>query len=173
MAKAIWHMISSGAKKDLLVLRFAQAIFTVSKTDEVFADDNLLKRDSKVDYHLNKRIERAISALETRIKSTSDTLIKRDGYELSKWLRSHLNSKIMPALKSITAKTINLEMLALWILFVNFSERDKSLIPEFEEYAEPNQYFRIIELLGGTAVARLEGELFEEAYRLVSTIKGE
>ena len=40
-------MLSSGAKKDLLVLQFAQALFTVSKTDEVFADDDFAKERLK------------------------------------------------------------------------------------------------------------------------------
>ena len=47
-------MISSGAKKDLLVLQFAAALIQVSKTDDVFNDDDLVKRVNNKDYHINK-----------------------------------------------------------------------------------------------------------------------
>lgn len=165
-------MISAGAKKDLLVLQFAAALLQVSKTDDVFNDDDLIKRVNNKDYHINKRIDRAIEALHGRMGKTINGIMQKEGYSLSKWLRAALDSKVMPTLKSITAKTINLELLALWIAFVNFSERDKTLNAEFEEYEDANQYFRIIELIGGTEVARLEGELFEEAYKIVAILKG-
>ena len=164
--------ISSGAKRDLLVLQFVTALLTISKTYEVFNDEDLKVRDVKADYHLNKRIDRATLKLQERMKSTIQHIIRREGFELSKWLKAHLESKVMPALKSIVAKTINLEMLALWVAFVCFSERDKALMPEFKEYANAEQYFRIIEMIGGTDVARLEGELFEEAYTVVAILKG-
>ena len=163
-------MLSSGAKKDLLVLNFCQALILVSKTEDVFSDDDIVNRVSNKKYHLNKRIDRALEALSERMGKTIEGIIQKEGYALSKWLKSALNSKVAPTLKSITSKTINLEMLALWIAFVNFAERDKTLIIEFKEYEEANQYFRIIELIGGTDVARLEGELFEEAYKVVAIL---
>lgn len=166
------NKLSSGAKRDLLVLQFVTALLTISKTEEVLNDEDLKVRDVKADYHLNKRIDRATLKLQERMQSTIEHLIKREGMELSKWLKAHLESKVMPALKSIVAKTINLEMLALWVAFVCFSERDKTLLPEFKEYEDANQYFRIIELMGRTEVARLEGELFEEAYKVVAILKG-
>ena len=165
-------MLSSGAKKDLLVLQFCQALITVSKSDDVFADDDIVNRHSNKDYHLNKRIDKALQALSDRMTKTIKGIIAKESYTLSKWLKSALNSKVAPTLKSITSKTINLEMLALWICFVNFAERDKTLIAEFKEYEDANQYFRIIELIGGTDVARLENTLFEEAYKIVAILKG-
>ena len=164
--------IPSGAKRDLLVLNFCQALILVSKTDDVFADDDIVNRVSNKKHHLNKRIDRALEALSERMGKTIEGIIQKEGYALSKWLKSALNSKVAPTLKSITSKTINLEMLALWIAFVNFAERDKTLIAEFKEYEDANQYFRIIELIGGTDVAKLEGELFEEAYKIVAILKG-
>lgn len=164
--------ISAGGKRDLLVLQFCQALITVSKTDDVFADDDIVNRHSNKDYRLNKRIDKALQALSDRMTRTIEGIIAKDGYMLSKWLKSALNSKVAPTLKSITSKTINLELLALWIAFVNFAERDKTLIADFKEYEDANQYFRIIELIGGTEVARLEGELFEEAYKVVAILKG-
>ena len=164
--------ISAGAKKDLLVLQFCQALITVSKSDDVFADDDIVNRVSNKKYHLNKRIDKALQSLSDRMAKTIKGIIAKDGFALSKWLKSALNSKVAPTLKSITSKTINLEMLALWVMFVNFAERDKTLITELKEYEDANQYFRIVELIGGTEVARLEGELFEEAYKVVAILKG-
>lgn len=39
-------MISAGAKKDLLVLEFAQALLKVSKSDDVFSDEDVVNRIS-------------------------------------------------------------------------------------------------------------------------------
>ena len=163
--------MSAGAKKDLLVLHFVLALFKISKTDEIIKDDGIAVRTVKIEYRLNKRIDRAVNKLIDRMQHTTELLMSKHGNDLAKWIRSHLDSKVAPALKSIVAKTINLEMLALWICFSNFAERDKTLIEELKEYTEANQYFRIIEMLGGTEVARLEGELFEESYRIVSILK--
>lgn len=165
-------MISSGAKRNLLVLEFCQALILVSKTDDVFADDDLIKRPSNKKYHINKRIDRALEALSNRMAKTIEGIMQKEGYELSKWLKSALDSKVAPTLKAITAKTINLEMLSLWILFVNFSETKTPLIEEFEEYRDAEQYLRIIELISETEIAKLEGTLFEEAYKIVAILKG-
>lgn len=164
-------MISAGAKKDLLVLQFALALLRVSSDESVFNDEDIIVRDDKTNYRLNKRIERGVEKLITKLQETLETLIAANGYDLAKWLRTNLNAKIAPTLKELTSKIINLEMLGLWILFVNFSERKKKLINEFKEYEDADQYLHIIELMGGTAAARLEGELFDEAYKIVSRLK--
>ena len=164
--------ISAGAKRNLLVLEFCQALILVSKTDDVFKDDDLIKRPLNKQYHTNKRIDRALEALSVRMGKTIEGIIQKEGVTLSKWLKSALNSKVMPTLKAITSKTINLEMLSLWIMYVCFSETNKPLIEEFEEYRDAEQYLRIIELISGTEIAKLEGTLFEEAYRVVAILKG-
>ena len=164
--------ISSGAKRDLLVLNFCQALILVSKMDEVFADDDVIDRASNKDYHINKRIDRALEALSERMGKTIEGIIQKEGYTLSAWLKSALNSKVAPTLKAITAKTINLEMLSLWIMYVNYSEHKKPLIPEFREYEDAEQYLKIIELISGTEIAKLENTLFEEAYKIVAILKG-
>jgi len=165
-------MLSSGAKKDLLVLNFCQALILVSKTDDVFADDDIVNRVSNKKHHLNKRIDRHLQALIERMGKTIEGIIQKEGYALSKWLKSALNSKVAPTLKSITSKTINLEMLSLWIMYVNYSEHKKPLIEEFKQYEDAEQYFKIIELMSGLDVARLEGPLFQEAYKIVAILKG-
>ena len=165
-------MISAGAKKDLLILEFCQALLVVSKTDDAKSDNSLVNRQYTTDYHINKRIDRAIDKIIDRAGVTIKSIVAKEGYELAKWLKMALNNKIVPALKSITTKTINLEMLALWIMFANFSERNKTLIPELREYEDANQYIRVVELIGNTEVARLEGELFDEAYNIIAMLKG-
>lgn len=163
--------MSQGSKKDLLVLEFCQALILVSKTDDVFSDDDIVNRVSNKKYHLNKRIDNALEALSNRMGKTIEGIVNREGYELSKWLKSALNSKVAPTLKAITSKTINLELLSLWVLFVNFSEHKKPLIEEFAQYIDASQYLRIIELISGTEISKLEGTLFEEAYKIVAILK--
>jgi hypothetical protein len=165
-------VISSGAKRDLLVLNFCQALILVSKTDDVFADDDIINRVSNKKHHLNKRIDRHLQALSERMGKTIEGVIQKEGYTLSKWLKSALDSKVAPTLKAITAKTINLEMLSLWIMYVNYSEHKKPLIPEFREYEDAEQYLKVIELISGTEIAKLENTLFEEAYKIVAILKG-
>lgn len=165
-------MISAGAKRNLLVLEFCQALILVSKTDDVLNDDDLIKRPSNKQYHTNKRIDRALEALIGRMGKTIEGIIQKEGAPLSKWLKSALNSKVAPTLKAISAKTINLELLSLWCLYVCFSEAKKPLLEEFKEYEDAEQYFRIIDLMSETDIAKLEGTLFEEAYGVVAILKG-
>ena len=164
--------ISSGARKDLLILQFALALILVSKTDDVFADDDIVNRVSNKKYHLNKKIDNRLEALSNRMGKTIEGIIQKEGYALSKWLKSALNSKVAPTLKAITAKTINLELLSIWVLYCTFSEHRKPLIPEFREYEDAEQYLKIIELISGTEIAKLENTLFEEAYKIVAILKG-
>ena len=138
----------------------------------MFADDDVIDRTSNKDYKVNKRIDKALEALSNRMGKTIEVIIQKEGYTLSKWLKSALNSKVAPTLKAIAAKTINLEMLSLWIMYVNYSEHKKPLIPEFKQYEDAEQYLKIIELMSGTEIAKLENTLFEEAYRIVAILKG-
>jgi len=43
---------------------------------------------------------------------------------------------------------------------------------EFKQYEDAEQYFKIIELMSGLDVARLEAPLFQEAYKIVAILKG-
>ena len=164
-------MISSGAKKDLMVLQFCKALLDVSMQDETRKDVDLKNREINKNYHLNKRIDRAIKKLSDRIQNTITVMFKEGGVELSAWVKKNLEKRIGLTLLSLQENSINLEMLAVWVLFVNFCERHKSIHKAFEEYTESDQYFRIIELIGGTSVANIEGEMFEISYDIVMRIK--
>ena len=170
--KYVKQMISSGAKKDMLVLQFCKAMLDVSKMEETVNDTDVVSVKNNKNYHLNKRIQTALDKMSDRMQTTLNTLYIDGGTSTAEWVRSNMNKRIGSTIKDFQAKTVNLEMLSMWIMYVNFCERDKAIHPLFKEWLDEKQYFRIIELLGGTEVARLEGEMFDISYDIVKRIKG-
>lgn len=155
-------MISAGAKKDLLVLMFAKSLIEESQRTD---DEDVLHIESEVE------IDKAIDDLSQRLSSTIDKLMQEHGQELLLWLRRATERRVKEALVKIMVKTISLEMLAVWILYVNFCERDKTIIVEFQEYIATEQYLDIICLLEHTNVSKLEQALFLEAYNVIGVLK--
>lgn len=155
-------MISAGAKKDLLVLMFAKSPIEESQRTD---DEDVLHIESEVE------IDKAIDDLSQRLSSTIDKLMQEHGQELLLWLRRATERRVKEALVKIMVKTISLEMLAVWILYVNFCERDKTIIVEFQEYIATEQYLDIICLLEHTNVSKLEQALFLEAYNVIGVLK--
>lgn len=159
--------MSSGAKKDFLVLCFCYALIEVSQ--EKIKDSTIIMR--KGNYNHNKKINRALLKLHTAIKTTVDTEFKKD-ISLVLWVRKNLDSKIGYALTKATQSTLSLELISLFILFVNFVERSQKLDPIFDQYTKVDTYFRIIDMLNTTEAANVEGEMFQLAYELIKNIKG-
>ena len=159
--------ISSGAKKDLLVLSFIHSILTVSMSEDTKSDDDILKRNG--DYRINKQIDRNINRLQERIKSTIDELMTPG---IALWIKSNMDKRIGTTLSKIQEEYVSLELMAIWIAFANFCERDKPLDDRFKWLTNEEQYFRINEIMQKTNSARLEDKMFNLAYEIISMIKG-
>jgi hypothetical protein len=157
--------LSSGARKDLLVVKFCKAMFDVAKQDETIADADISSCE------LDNYIEGKLVALSDRLQNTINKAYKNNGSELSAWVSKNLDRRIGLTLTRIQAHSVNLEMLALWVLFINFCERDKPIDDLFSEWLEPEQYLNVIELLSHTEVAKLEGVMFDLSYEIIKNIK--
>jgi len=160
-------MLSSGAKKDLLVLYFAYSLIKVSKDSNEYDG---IEAISNKDYKINKRIDRNLDKLENDILKTIDSLIGE--VETAKWIKNNLDKRVGKLLMKIQDETINLEFLALWVLYVNFADnRTQKLNDEFSWLTNENLYFRVAEYLSKTNVAKVEDKMFMMAYDAVHMIK--
>jgi len=163
-------LISQGAKRDLLIIQFCKALLVIANAEETITDSDVMSRNN-TQYHLNKKIDRALNKIIYRLQNTIDTLYLEGKADLSKWVVKNLEPRVGVALTKIQVKTVNLEMLALWILFVNFSEKDRKLHQAFIEWVDANQYFKVLEMMCNTKIAVLESELFQTSYEIMEYIK--
>jgi len=165
-------MLSSGATKDLLVLSFANSLINVSKQDATKEDENLPHRYDNKAYKINKRIDRRLEKLGSKMTSTIQEVYEIGGQKTVLWIRNNLNKRIKGLLIKLQEDKINLEMLAIWVLYCNFSEGRSKLIPQFEWLKDGKQFIELADMLEETKVANLQGNMFESAYDAISIIKG-
>lgn len=165
-------MLSSGAKKDMLVLSFVSSLFSVSKQEATKEDESIPNRDDNKAYKINKRIDSNIERISTKINETIDNLYKDGGNETSNWIRNNLQKRIGGTLVKIQDDKINLEMLGLWILYCNFSEIKRPLHEEMEWLTEGSQFLRIADMMEETKISDLQGKMNFAAYDVIQRIKG-
>lgn len=159
--------ISSGAKKDLLVLSFINSILSVAMMEETKTNKDLNIRGG--DYKINKKIDRNMIRLQERIHKTITETITPD---IAKWIKSNMDKRIGLTLSKIQEQYVNLELMAIWIAYVNFCERDKPLDDRFKWLTDEEQYFRINEMMQKTDSAKLDDKMFNLAYEIIAMIKG-
>ena len=121
-------MLSRGAMKDFMVLQFVHSMIEVSMQDTSKQDIDLLNRDNK-SYKLNKKIDKQLEELRDNLKATINSVFKEGGREVVEYVRKNLQSRIGGTLTQIQRSTINLEMLAMYVLYVNFAEKQRPLHP--------------------------------------------
>lgn len=158
--------LSSGAKKDLMIIKFCKALLDVAKQEDTITDTSISS------CNLDEYVEDKLTKISDRLQSTINEAYKSNGWELSIWVNKNLDKRIGVTLTKIQAHSVNLEMLALWVMFINFCERDKPVASIFSEWLEPEQYLNVIELLSHTEVAKLEGVMFDLSYEIIKNIKG-
>jgi hypothetical protein len=166
--------ISSGAKKDLLVLNLCIGLIgTVlnDKDEAVKNDKDLIKRTNK-NYKLNKRIDRRLEKLFEKLQATSKAIFEKYGRDgkLGKWMKTKLNTTTIKVLNELRPDT-NLELLANQVLFECFMERDKPLIEELQWLADISEY-SVFDMLVQTEAGSVEGETYQDAIDIVKKIKG-
>jgi len=166
------HNFSSGAKRDLLVIYFARSLIHIAldMQDEDREGTIERPRDNK-NYKTNKRIDRRLQKLLDTIDETIADIPAPLMITLSVWLKKQLASKIKKVLKGLSEKEIQLEMLALWILFVNFENR-KVLMSIYKKFTDHTLYFDDVELLMKVGVSDdCNGNMFFLADDIVRQIK--
>ena len=162
-------VISAGAKKDLLVLFFAKAIFQVALDRETNGSIQRDREDNKL-HKINKRIDRRIQALMGKMENTIDEVITPD---IANWLHGKTHGKIFSILTRMAKHETQLETMGLYVMYVNFCERKQKLDKLFHGYTDAGIYFDDIDLLKQTNIDEdIEAVAMNLAYDIVSEIKG-
>lgn len=164
------HNFSSGAKKDLLVIFFAKSLIHIAldiQQEGTIARD----RDNK-NFKENKRIDRRLQRLLDTIDQTVAEIPVPLMRTLSVWINKQLAYKVKKVIEKLSHKEVQLEMLALWVLFVNFENR-KVLMEIYKKFEDASLYFDDVELLMKVGVTDdTNGDMFLLAYDIVRQIKG-
>lgn len=161
--------LSVGAKKDLLILQFAYALLKIS--NETIDDANIIHRADNKIYKVNKKIDKAVNKLITNLQMTIEIMYQDNPLELQSWVKAKMLKRVGVALSNIQDEVINLEYLALLILYVNFCEHDKKLREEYLWLEDAEQYFVVMEMLNQTKAGIVEADAQNLAYDLVEFIK--
>jgi len=165
-------MISSGAKKDMLILSFVNSLISVSKQETTKQDESIPNRDDNKSHKVNKRIDSNLERLSQKLQETIDNLYKVGGNETITWIRKNLQKRIGGTLMKIQEEKINLEMLGLWVLYCNFSEIKRPLHPEMEWLSDGEQFLKVADLMEQTKISDMQGKMNLSAYEVIARIKG-
>jgi len=160
--------LSQGAKKELLIIYFAKALIETSKLDYV---DGVLRRDRSNKLHNdNKKIDRRIDSLFSLLQNTADKLTNSD---IAGYLHSKAKNKLLLLTKKLCKDDIQLEMLALYVMLINFCERKNPLDSNFDKYTNANMYFDDMDLIKKTNITEDdEQKMMMIAYDAIAFLKG-
>ena len=166
--------LSSGFKRDFLVLNFSIAILTIMVDD--MKSDGVVSRESNKTHKLNKRIDNRLKTLRDRLKIESDNIYSsQDNGDLVKWMRHKTETKILTTLEKVEHGDVSLEYLALWILWQNFTTNERKFVKmsqDFDGIIDNLDYaMETIYLLDDTLVSSTEMDMADLAKSYIKMIK--
>lgn len=156
--------ISSGTKKDLLVVNFCHAIFSTSKMS------NVIGREAIKNNKLRNKIMRKCEMMET----ICHDIFQENGYRVGvTWLKRNMNTRILPALLKAEADNPQLESFALYTLYINFLDnREKKVDPIFQPILEKeSEIFMILDDIAESRECE-PAEMYELAIKTIEILKG-
>ena len=166
--------LARSSKLDFMIVNFATSLFKVSKNDA--EDEGVEERASNKDYSTNKKIDRRIDTIQKLLDEVVEEMYHIGGSDLATWTRNNLPKRIGGTLTKIQEETINLEYLALFILYTNFAKTErngKTLTEPMQKIQDKMQY-----ILDTTAffsdldVGKLEGAMYQQSHEVIKLIKG-
>ncbi len=157
-------------RKDLLVVLFCKALLEVSHKEH---EDEVISRNNK-DYKTNKRIDRRLDKIEALLENTQNKMYQLGGAKVVKWIKYQLPKRIGNTLSSLEADRINLESLAIQVLYINFADFRGALKlhSELQWLQEPNQWLELMELMSKTSIGVIEEDMNMSANKVLEKIKG-
>ena len=165
--------LSRSSKLDFMIVNFATALLKVSMTDE--EDENLLKRADNKEYSINQKIDRRITNIKDMLDEVVKDMYDLGGQDLVSWTRSNLQKRVGGTLAKIEEDTVNLEYLALFILYTNFAKNErngKSLSEPMYKIQERMSYILdTTAMFNQVEVGKLEGAMYEQSYKIIAMIK--
>lgn len=165
--------LSQGVLKDFMVLNFCGALIEISYTNP---DGAIIRNTDNTVYKENKRIERRLREVRKHTSATIDAIGSVCNHKQQLWIKKRL-TVVGTALQWLERHdiNINLELLALYVLFVNFddNERDKMPVhPLYKWYQDSTNYMDTnADLIGNLLSDKTETDMFLLAYDLVSILK--
>lgn len=165
--------MSRGFMKEVLVLNLCSSILKTSKRKDTIKDESVVSRTSNKHHKINKKINAKIDNLVDIIDADFRIFMNQ---ELHNYLKSNMESKVIKVLtiSERVAETcgVSLEMLAIYILFHNFCERDNKLDSRLEKFNMASYYLDTIDMMNNTEIEHLEENMFNVSRDIIKTIKG-
>lgn len=169
--------LSSPVKKHLLIVMFAKSLFEIAiKYDEQDGTIPLSSEDQKRN-NQNRKKNAKIDILAEKLMHLCVDVIdlvpdetKAENHEYFKRRNEHV---LLPFLKSIGDTEVQLELLAIYVLYVNFCDiKDSKLAPMFEWLTDVNMYFEGIDLINDVVSKEgTEESMYNLAYKAVNDLK--
>ena len=163
----IMTKMSSGSRKELLVLMFVSSIISVSEHEETKTDEDVIKMDNKT-HKINKKIRELLLSIKSDINIYVKSIMTQ---EIAEWIKSKSPSSTMKAVRKAQETKVGLEFLAVWVLYVNFIERKQKLdegMIMFTKY----DYMGLADMMELTAIGETNGDMMMLSYDVVESLKG-
>ncbi len=158
--------LSSGMKKDFLILNFSISLLTIM-ADDMDVEGTVGREDNKK-HKLNKRIDNRIKTLRDRLKVESDNIYgSQKNADLVDWMKKKTKDKVFSVLSKVSHDDVSLEYLSLWMLWQNFKSNERGFVKvskSFDGVIENLDYaMETIYLLDDTAVSSTEMDMADLA----------
>ena len=166
-------MLSSGFKREVLILALTQALLTISleRSDEV-KDNDVKKRKDNKHYKLDRRIDNRLQNVVDLNKKIIEGIYSKYGLEIINYVKKKIRYKVLDTLTKVDTGDVNLELLTLHILYNNFATRDKPLHEAFKPMADHADYIiGTIKLFDNSTVEHLDDDMVDLAITYIQSIK--
>lgn len=167
------NKISRGVLKDFTVLNFAGACLEISLEKH---DDAIGRDQDNSNYKLNKRIDRRVIALRSKTKEILKLIGEQCDQDQAQYGRKQLQ-RVGSLLHYLESKEINmnLELVAINILYVNFNPNERKNKPLHELYLYFTDYKNFFDenadLIGSTLPDQTETDMFLLSYDCIERLK--
>ena len=148
-------MLSMGLVKNMGLLNIVYGMLEVSLK---YDDNELQDRTSNKNHKLNKRIDRRLRTLQQDIQDFIHDQTEENKTELAK--RFKKQSHTIRIIEDLVRDEITLEMLAIYVMFVKFCEKEKHESVAF--FNMPDFYMDTIELCRQCDYPDISGQELEE-----------
>ncbi len=163
--------LSTNAKLDFITMLFTKALIQISNND--YEDEGTVSRSNNA-YNVNKRIDRRLDKIEQKLEQSVKDMYAVGQYDLAQWVKANMDKRIATVLADLSEKNINLELLAMQILYINFIDfRGTKKLHKHMQWIEGEKtaIFDMLDLFDKTSIGHLEGSMYDLAQRAIARIK--
>jgi len=160
--------MSAGFKRELLILLFVKALLEISL--DPIKSEGALQRDRHNKYRkINKKIDDRIATIADKIIVVINRHMDE---EFAKWVKCKTNIKIYNLLAKIQEYEIQIEVLALYVMYINFCERKLKLDSALDMFTNSTLYFDNIDLIKNANIDEdTEQSMYYLAYKIIEDLR--